>query len=128
MRITTFLATLILAPCALVAQQKGYYRTPAIYKNTVVFTAEGDLWKYDLATGNTARLTTHEGMETSPLISPDGKTVEFDFLDVSGSTQRGMMNHAAFTVIDANHHTEGWAYMLPGNQTFSAHADFTRTK
>jgi tricorn protease len=27
-------------------QQKGYYRYPAIHGNIVIFTAEGDLWKY----------------------------------------------------------------------------------
>ncbi|HUB61360.1 MAG TPA: S41 family peptidase [Puia sp.] len=58
-------------------QLKGYYRTPAIWKNTIVFTAEGDLWKYDLTTGAAARLTTHEGLETNPVISPDGQTVAF---------------------------------------------------
>ena len=47
-------------------------------------------------------------------MSPDGKTVEFDFLDVAGSTQYGHMHHAVFTVIDANHHTEDWTYMSPG--------------
>jgi tricorn protease len=72
-----FLAFLTLAPFILSAQQKGYYRTPAIYKNTVVFTAEGDLWKYDVSTGVTARLTTNEGLEQNPLISPDGKTIYF---------------------------------------------------
>src|SRR5215831_8100120 len=41
-------------------------------------------------------------------VSQDGKAVEFDFLDVAGSTQRGMMNHAVFTMIDANHHSEAW--------------------
>jgi hypothetical protein len=61
-------------------------------------------------------------------MSPDGKKVEFDFLDVSGSTQKGLMNHAVFTMVDANHHTEEWTYVLPGNKTLSGHADFTRTK
>ncbi len=61
----------------LLAQQKGYYRTPAIYQNTVVFTAEGDLWKYDIATGATSRLTTNPGLETYPVISPDGKQIVF---------------------------------------------------
>jgi len=73
----TPLALLLLCPAFLFAQQKGYYRTPAIYKNTVVFTAEGDLWKYDLSTGLSSRLTTNEGLETWPLISPDGKTLYF---------------------------------------------------
>jgi hypothetical protein len=61
-------------------------------------------------------------------ISPDGKTVEFDFLDVSGSTQRGMMNHMAFTMIDANHHSEAATYILPGNKPMVAQFILTRTK
>ncbi len=40
--------------------------------------------------------------------SPDGKTVEFDFLDLSGGNQHGHMYHAVFTTIDGNHHTEDW--------------------
>ena len=30
------------------AQTVGYYRYPAIHSDTVVFTAEGDLWKIRL--------------------------------------------------------------------------------
>src|ERR1700760_259928 len=58
-------------------QQKGYYRTPALHGNTVVFTAEGDLWKYDTGTGQSTRLTTNTGVEQNPAISPDGKKVAF---------------------------------------------------
>jgi hypothetical protein len=60
--------------------------------------------------------------------SPDGKTVEFDFLDVSGSTQYGHMQHAVFTVIDANHHTEDWTFMMPGDKPMHGHMDLQRTK
>jgi phage tail protein X len=60
--------------------------------------------------------------------SPDGKTVEFDFLDVAGGTQYGHMHHAVFTVIDANHHIEDWTYMMPGDKPVQAHFDLTRTK
>jgi hypothetical protein len=60
--------------------------------------------------------------------SPDGKTVEFDFLDVSGSTDKGHMQHAVFTIIDANHHTEDWTYLLPGDKPVRAHIDLQRTK
>ena len=49
-------------------------------------------------------------------LSSDGKTVEFDFLDVAGSTQYGHMHHAVFTVIDENHHIEDWTYMQPGDK------------
>jgi hypothetical protein len=61
-------------------------------------------------------------------ISPDGKSVEFDFLDVSGSTERGLMNHMVFTMIDANHHSEALTYTLPGIKPMVAQAVFTRTK
>jgi hypothetical protein len=58
--------------------------------------------------------------------SPDGKTVEFDFLDVAGSTQYGHMHHAVFTMIDANHHIEDWTYMQPGDKPVHAHVDLQR--
>ncbi len=60
--------------------------------------------------------------------SPDGKTVEFEFVDVAGSTQYGHMHHAIFTVIDANHHTEDWTFMVPGDKLVQAHFDLTRAK
>lgn len=58
--------------------------------------------------------------------SPDGKTVEFDFVDLSGSNQYGHMYHAIFTTIDANHHREDWTYMMPGHKPVHAHMDLTR--
>jgi hypothetical protein len=61
-------------------------------------------------------------------MSPDGNTVEFDFLDVAGGTQYGHMHHAVFTVIDANHHIEDWTYMMPGDKPVHAHLDLQRTK
>ncbi|HTC92691.1 MAG TPA: hypothetical protein VK699_04455 [Terriglobales bacterium] len=59
-------------------------------------------------------------------ISPDGKTVEFDFLDLAGSNQYGHMHHAVFTMIDANHHIEDWTYMTPGDKPLHAHFDLKR--
>jgi hypothetical protein len=61
-------------------------------------------------------------------LSPDGKSLEFEFLDVSGGTQYGHMHHAVLTVIDANHHTEDWTYMEPGDKPMHAHMDLQRTK
>jgi len=61
-------------------------------------------------------------------ISADGKTVEFEFLDVAGSTQYGHMDHAVITEIDANHHTEDWTYMQTGDKPVHAHVDLQRTK
>ena len=61
-------------------------------------------------------------------VSEDGKKIEFDFLDVSGSTQYGNMQHAVFTIIDADHHTEEWTFKLPGDKTMGGLMDLQRVK
>jgi hypothetical protein len=61
-------------------------------------------------------------------ISPDGKKVEFEFLDVAGNTKYGHMHHVVFTIIDANHHTEDWSFMMPGDKIAQPHFDLHRTK
>jgi hypothetical protein len=38
------------------------------------------------------------------------------------------MNHAVFTIIDADHHTEDWTYMSPENKADHAHIDLVRAK
>ena len=55
----------------------GYFRYPALQGDTLVFTAEGDLWKTSVAGGEAQRLTTHAGPETHAAISPDGQWVAF---------------------------------------------------
>jgi hypothetical protein len=60
-------------------------------------------------------------------MSPDGKTVEFDFLDISGHAERGHMHHAVFTFVDENHHREDWTFMMPGDQPMRVHFDLQRT-
>ena len=58
--------------------------------------------------------------------SPDGKTVEFEFLDVSGNVGHGHMHHAVFTFVDENHHTEDWTFMMAGDKPMRAHFDLQR--
>ncbi len=55
----------------------GYYRSPAIHGETIVFVAEGDLWKVSRGGGVAQRLTTHPAEEFDPAISPDGKSLAF---------------------------------------------------
>ena len=56
-------------------------------------------------------------------ISPDGKAVAFDVLDVSGSTQRGRMADTVFTIVDANHHLEEWKFNYPGGKRMTGRFD-----
>jgi len=58
-------------------QRTGYYRSPSIHGNTIVFTSEGDLWTAGTEGGIARRLTTHPGMEDHAAISPDGKLIAF---------------------------------------------------
>jgi tricorn protease len=71
-------ALLLATPClAAAADGVGYYRFPAIHGSSVVFTAEGDLWRVTLAGGVAERLTSHPGQETNAAISPDGTRLAF---------------------------------------------------
>ncbi len=56
-------------------KQNGYFRYPAIHGNTIVFTAEGDLWKVSADGGIAQRLTSDYGRELYASIFPDGSTI-----------------------------------------------------
>jgi tricorn protease len=56
---------------------EGYYQYPDIHQNTIVFTAEGDIWKVSINGGLAQRLTTHAEEEKHAVISPDGKTIAY---------------------------------------------------
>jgi tricorn protease len=79
--VTTALGLCVVAlalPSVLYAQQaQGFYRFPALHGDTVVFAAEGDLWKVAVTGGEARRLTTHPGEETNTVVSPDGRTLAF---------------------------------------------------
>src|SRR5271157_252359 len=57
-------------------------------------------------------------------MSPDGKTIEFELKDISGSTEYHM-HHSVITVVDANHHTEDWTFMMK-DKPIHAHFDLQR--
>jgi tricorn protease len=71
------LLALTLGGVVLAEGPTGYYRQPALHDDTLLFVAEGDLWKVALAGGVATRLTSHPGDESGPAISPDGRTVAF---------------------------------------------------
>ena len=61
-------------------------------------------------------------------LSPDGKTNEFSFLDVTGSTQGGLVKHMVFTVIDENKHVVEFTFIRPDGKQMELRGEFERTK
>ncbi|MCA9753906.1 MAG: PD40 domain-containing protein, partial [Gemmatimonadetes bacterium] len=59
------------------AAAEGWYRDPSLVGDTLVFAAEGDLWRVPLGGGQAMRLTSHPGDESNPAISPDGSRLAF---------------------------------------------------
>lgn len=55
----------------------GYYQYPAATDDALIFASEGDLWRKAHDAERATRLTTHEGWEAWPHVSPDGTRVAF---------------------------------------------------
>src|SRR5690554_5816931 len=73
--------------CSMTAEANpGCFRSPALQGDTLVFTAEGDLWLADINSGQTQRLTTHPAEEKDAAISPDGQWIAFS-ANYEGATE-----------------------------------------
>jgi len=66
-------------------------RFPDINKDLIAFVYAGDIWTVPANGGNARRLTSHEGLELFPKISPDGKWIAFSG-EYSGSRQVYVMS------------------------------------
>lgn len=65
-------------------------RYPDINGNQIVFVYAGDIWSVNANGGDAKRLTSHEGYELFPKLSPDGKWIAFS-AEYSGSRQIWVM-------------------------------------
>jgi len=63
-------------------------------------------------------------------MSPDGKTITFDFLDATNllPSQGGHMERVVFTLIDQDHHTEDWQFAGNDGQKQHERFDLQRQK
>ena len=63
-------------------------------------------------------------------ISPDGKTIVFNFLEATNllSSQMGHMQRVTFTFIDSDHHTEKWEFAMADGKQMGGLLDLKRTK
>ncbi|RVU43286.1 S41 family peptidase [Rubrivivax rivuli] len=58
-------------------EREGFYRFPTLRGQTIVFTADSDLWRVGLQGGRAERITTHPELEARAALSPDGRTLAF---------------------------------------------------
>lgn len=61
-------------------------------------------------------------------MSADGKTSDFNFLDVAGGTKGGLLKRLAFTSVDANKHVVEFTFIRPDGKPMELRGEFTRTK
>ena len=72
------LAAVLVLGCTLPALARdGFYRFPAVRCATVLFTAEGDLWRVPVTGCRAERVTTQSDLEQSPALLADGRLVAF---------------------------------------------------
>ena len=89
-RLTQFFSALILALIvsynASAVDDARLLRFPDINKNLIAFVYAGDIWTVSSTGGEARRLTSHDGLELFPKISPDGQWIAFSG-EYSGSRQ-----------------------------------------
>ena len=68
---------LTLSLSAFAADETKVLRFPTIHGDNIVFSYAGDLYTVGAKGGVARKLTSHNGYETFPRFSPDGKTIAF---------------------------------------------------
>jgi hypothetical protein len=89
-----------------------------------LFHLDGDrlLMTHYCDTGNQPRMVA--------TISPDGKTITFNFLEATNllSSQMGHMQRVVFSLIDSDHHTEKWEFAMADGKQMGGLLDLKRSK
>jgi tricorn protease len=86
LKYTFLILTLCVTQNAVAFEDTRMLRFPDINNNLVAFVYAGDIWTVNANGGEARRLTSHEGLELFPKISPDGKWIAFS-AEYSGSRQ-----------------------------------------
>jgi hypothetical protein len=61
-------------------------------------------------------------------MSPDGKSIDFTFLDVVGSEKGGLVKHIKFTLTEPNKQLVEMTFVMPGGKALELKGEFRRTK
>ena len=103
------------------APEARLLRFPDIHGDVVVFVYGGDVWRVAASGGDALRLTSHEGVELFPKLSPDGSLVAYS-AEYSGSRQVYVMPATGgepkqltfYTDVGAMPPRGGWDYWIQG--------------
>jgi tricorn protease len=89
---TAFIMLMLTTMSGLMAMEDArLMRFPDVNNNLIAFVYAGDIWTVNADGGAAKRLTSHEGLELFPKISPDGKWIAFS-AEYSGSRQIWVMS------------------------------------
>jgi tricorn protease len=89
-KLTAFLLFFLFSGSITAMDDARLLRYPDINNNLIAFVYAGDLWTVNAAGGEARQLTSHEGIELFPKISPDGQWIAFS-AEYSGSRQIWVM-------------------------------------
>jgi hypothetical protein len=96
--------------------------------------AEGNMITMFHLDGDRLLMTHYCGAGNQPrmtgTMSPDGKTITFNFLDATNllGTQPGHMERLVLTMLDKDHHTEAWEFKAKDGQKQQELFDLQRAK
>ncbi len=76
-RVVAGLILLAAVPAGAGAQGARFLRQPSVGPQSIAFVHASDIWVVGRQGGEARRLTSHEGAETNPAFSPDGRWIAF---------------------------------------------------
>lgn len=85
MKISRLLSALLLGSASVTAAHAGLPRFPQPTAHGIVFVADGNVWKVPRQGGTAIRLTTAQGQDFFPRVSPDGKWIAYTEANNSGT-------------------------------------------
>lgn len=109
-------------------QNQGYYQSPTLYGDRIVFVSEDELWSVSTSGGVAQKMTSTKGLNSNPQFSPDGKLLAFSAYEEGlaevyvMSSQGGPLHR--LTYLGGNARVLGWTpqgEVLFSSAQFQAH-------
>ena len=116
MTLTRLLSALLLTAAPLCAAHATLPRFPQPYGDRIVFVADGNVWSVPKAGGTAVRLTSAQGQDMLPRVSPDGRWIAYTEASKAGTdiwvipAEGGAARRLTFhPTTEARHRRPSWA-------------------